>query len=67
MARYHISYLHQGMLVGSDAVEAADESEASRLASARSDGRTVELWDATRRLRVIPADAVGRAAATTRT
>ena len=60
MARYHIYYLHQGMLVGSDAVEAADESEASRLASARSDGRTVELWDATRRLRVIPADAVGR-------
>jgi len=65
MARYHIYYLHQGMLVGSDAVEAADEVEAARLASARSDGRTVELWDATRRLRVIAADAVGRTAAAT--
>lgn len=53
MARYHLYFLKQGMLVDSTAVEAADDREAARLAAARSDGRTVEVWKASRQVRVI--------------
>lgn len=67
VARYHLYYLKQGMLVGSDAIDAADESEAEELAAERSDGRTVEVWDATRRVLVIPASTVRRVAAAIRT
>lgn len=53
MARYHLYFLRQGMLVGSDAIDAADDREAARLASSRSDGRTVEVWNASQRVRII--------------
>lgn len=53
MARYHLYYLKEGMLVGSDAIDADDDRDAARLAKARADGRTVEVWDSSRRVRVI--------------
>lgn len=53
MARFHLYFLRQGMLVGSESVDATDERDAARLAREHSDGRTVELWDATRRIRII--------------
>ena len=53
MARYHLYFLKQGMLVDSSAVEAADDREAARLAATRGVGRTVEVWNPSRRVRVI--------------
>ena len=63
MARYHLYFLKQGMLVGSDAIEAADDREAAQLASARSDGCTVEVWNASQRVRVIAPPQPAEAAA----
>lgn len=53
MARYHLYFLKQGMLVDSSAIEATDDREAAQLAAAQCDGRTVEVWNASRRVRVI--------------
>jgi hypothetical protein len=53
MARYHLYYLRQGMLVGSGDIEAADENEAARLAGVADRTQTVEIWDDHQRLRVV--------------
>ena len=53
MARYHLYFLRQGMLVDSGCVEAANDREAARLAAERSDGRMVEVWNSSRRVRVV--------------
>jgi len=53
MARYHLYYLRQGMLVGSGDIEAADENEAARVAGMGDRTQTVEIWDDHQRLRVV--------------
>ena len=59
VARYHLYFLRQGMLVGSDHIEAADDGEAARIAREQGGGQTVEVWNDHRRVRVIaPAERV---------
>jgi hypothetical protein len=53
MARYHLYFLKQGMLVGSGNVDAADDSEAARLAREQGNGQVVEVWNDHRRIRVV--------------
>ena len=53
MARYHLYFLRQGMLVGSHDIEAADDREAARIAREQGDGQVVEVWNAERRVRII--------------
>jgi hypothetical protein len=53
MARYQLYYLRRGMLVGSGAVDAADEDEAARIAGIADRSQTVEIWDDHQRLRVV--------------
>ena len=64
MARYHLYFLRQGMLMGSHDIEAADDRDAARIAREQGDGQLVEIWNDTRRVRIVaPAKAVvaGRA------
>ena len=56
MATYHLYYLRQGMLVGSDDIEAPDDGEACRIAAECCDGRTVEVWNDYSRIRVLAAE-----------
>ena len=59
VARYHLYFLRQGMLVGSGHIEAADDGEAARIAREQGGGQTVEVWNDHRRVRVIaPAERV---------
>ena len=53
MARYHLYFLKQGMLVGSGNIEAADDAEATRLAREQGGGQTVEVWNDHRRIHVV--------------
>ena len=53
MARYHLYFLRQGMLVGSSDIEAADDREAARIAREQGDGQVVEVWNSDRRVRII--------------
>ncbi len=53
MARYHLYFLRQGMLVGSSDIEAADDREAARIAREEGDGQLVEVWNDDRRVRVV--------------
>lgn len=53
MATYHLYFLRQGMLVGSDDIQAADDQEAARIAREHGDGQIVEVWNAARRVRVV--------------
>ena len=53
MARYHLYFLRQGMLVGSGEIDAADDHEAAQLAREQGDGQTVEVWDDHQRVRII--------------
>ena len=58
MARYHLYFLRQGMLVGSHDIDAADDREAARIAREQGDGQVVEVWSDHRRVRVVaPASA----------
>jgi len=53
MARYHLYYIRQGMLVGSGNIEAADDSDAARMARELGSGQIVEVWNDHRRVRVV--------------
>ena len=53
MAIYHLYFLRGGMLVGSGDIEAADDGEAARIASEAGDGELIEVWDASRRVRIV--------------
>ena len=53
MARYHLYFLRQGMLVGSGHIEAADDGEAARIAREQGGGQVVEVWNEHRRVHVI--------------
>lgn len=55
MTTYHLYYLRNGLLLGSDDVEAADDDEAGRIAFERSRGRTVEVWNEHSRVAVYEA------------
>lgn len=53
MARYHLYYLRDNLLVGSDDIEAADDREAARIARAKGKGKLVEVWNAHKRVNVV--------------
>ena len=53
MSRYHLYFLRQGMLVGSENIEAVDDGEAARIAREQGGGQVVEVWNDHRRVRVI--------------
>ena len=53
MARYHLYFLRQGMLMGSRDIEAADDREAARIAREQGDGQVVEVWSEDRRVRIV--------------
>ena len=53
MARYHLYYLKQGMLVGSGDIEATDDDDAARMARKLGDGQVVEVWNDYARVRVV--------------
>jgi len=58
MARYHLYFLRQGMLMGSRDIEAADDRDAARIAREQGDGQVVEVWSEDRRVRIVaPASA----------
>ena len=45
MARYHLYYMRSSELLGSDAIEAADDLDAVRIAKRRGYGTIVEVWN----------------------
>ena len=53
VARYHLYFFENNMLLGDDRIEAADDAAAIRAASAQGKGKVVEVWDAHRRIRVL--------------
>ena len=64
MAIYHLYYLKDGMLIGSDDIEAESTIEAAALAEAQGRGDLVEVWDASSRVRLLkPAAARAQAPA----
>lgn len=58
MANYHLYYIRQNMLMGSDDIEAADDNDAARIAGKLGSGGIVEVWNANRRVRVVAAKAI---------
>jgi hypothetical protein len=61
MAQYHLYFLRQGMLVGSDDIEASDDHEAAQIARAHGNGNMVEVWNDHQRVRIVGPEASGRA------
>ena len=55
MARYHLYFLRDNLLVGADDIEAADDREAERIARTKGDGQPVEIWNAHKRVNVVKA------------
>ena len=53
MSHYHLYFLKQGMLIGSDKIEAADDGEAARIAREQGGGELIEIWNDHRRVRVV--------------
>ena len=53
MVQYHLYFLQQGMLVGSENIEAADDKEAAEIARKQGDGQVVEVWNDHRRVHVV--------------
>jgi hypothetical protein len=53
MARYHLYFLKDRMVVGSDDIDAENNVEALRIARARADGHSVEVWNAHSLIRTI--------------
>jgi hypothetical protein len=53
MANYHLYYLKGGLLVGSEDIEAASDSEAARIAEDQGRGDIVEVWNSERRVRIV--------------
>jgi hypothetical protein len=52
MARYHLYYLRDNLLLGSDNIEASDDWEAARIAKTQGRGELIEIWNAHKRVRV---------------
>ena len=46
MARYHLYYLKERAVVGSDDIDAPDNLEALRIARSRARDHRVEIWNA---------------------
>ena len=64
MANYHLYYLKNGMLIGSDDIAADSDDEAARIAEAQGRGDLVEIWNASTRIRIVrPASARAEAPA----
>jgi len=58
MAKYHLYYLRDNLLLGSDDIEASDDQEAARVAREQGRGQIVEIWNAHKRVNVVaPANA----------
>ena len=55
MARYHLYYLANGMLIGSDDIDANSDREAARIAEREGRGELVEIWNASSRVRILRA------------
>jgi hypothetical protein len=53
MADYHLYFLRDSKLVGSDHIEAGSDEEAVRIARRRGSGDAVEVWNARTRVRVV--------------
>lgn len=53
MARYHLYTLSGGMLIGTQDIEAGDDDQAARIAERTGRGELVEIWDASRRVRIV--------------
>lgn len=53
MTSYNLYFMRNGQLLGGDKIEASDDREAGRIARDRAEGRSVEVWDAHRRVRIV--------------
>ena len=53
--------MSNGAPIRAETIEASDDAEAARIASAMSDGKVVELWNAHQRLCVLRPDRLGAA------
>ena len=54
MARYHLYFFENNMLLGDDRIEAPDDAAAIRAAAGvQGKGKVVEVWDAHRRISVL--------------
>ncbi len=53
MARYHLYYFRNNVLVGDARIEAANDAGAVRLAREQGDGQMVEVWNAHSRIGVV--------------
>ena len=62
MAHYHLYFLRDSQVIGSDSIEAEDDEEAIHLAKSHGEGHAVEVWNAHSRIRVVaPAQPAARA------
>jgi hypothetical protein len=53
VASYHLYYLRNNAVVGSDSIDATDDDEAIRLAREHGEGQAVEVWNAHSRIRIV--------------
>jgi hypothetical protein len=53
MGSYHLYYLRNSQVVGSDDIEAPDDDAAIRLAKDQGKGDAVEVWNAHSRIRIV--------------
>lgn len=53
MGSYHLYYLRDNAVVGSDSIEAGDDDEAIRLAQECGEGQAVEVWNDHSRIRIV--------------
>lgn len=45
MANYHLYFVSEYKIIGSDRISATDDAEAFRIAGLMGDGRNVEIWN----------------------
>jgi hypothetical protein len=53
MGSYHLYYLRDSKVVGSDDIEAPDDDAAIRLAKDQGEGEAVEVWNEHSRIRIV--------------
>jgi hypothetical protein len=53
MADYHLYFLRDNKLVGSEHIEAENDRDAAHIARERGSGDAVEVWNAHGRVRVV--------------
>lgn len=62
MASYHLYYLRNHGVVGSDSIDARDDEEAINFAREHGEGQAVEVWNDHGRIRIVaPAKAASEA------